>query len=109
MFALNNGINHVAMKWYMENLKEKIDICYANITDYSTTELENVVKDIMSNISIGNIAITDKYEVVEGGKRIYAINAFIGGEIKFSNKHYTELSKEELDNFNNYELGIFVG
>ena len=109
MFTLNNGINHVTMKWYMENLKEKIDICDANITDYNTTELENVVKDVMSNIGIGNIVVTDKYAVVEGRKRIYAINAFIDGEIKFSNKHYIELSKEELDKFNNYELGIFVG
>ena len=63
----------------------------------------------MSNISIGNIAITDKNVVVEGRKRIYAINSFINGKIKFSNKYYTELSKEELNNFNNYELGIFVG
>lgn len=108
MFALNNGINHVTMKYYMENLKEKIDICDANILDYNTIELENVIKDIISNISIGNIAITDKYAVIEGRKRIYAINAFIDGKIKFSNRHYTELSKEELGNFNNYELGIFV-
>lgn len=109
MFTLNNGINHVMMKWYMENLKGKINICDDNIPDYNTTELENVIKDIMSNISIGNIAITDKYAVVEGRKRICAINAFINGEIKFSNKYYTELSKEEFDIFNNYELGIFVG
>lgn len=46
---------------------------------------------------------------LEGRKRIYAINAFIDGKIKFSNKYYTELSKEEFDIFNNYELGIFVG
>ena len=73
------------------------------------TELENVIKDIMSNIGIGNIIVTDKYEVAEGRKRIYAINAFINGEIKFSNKYYAELPKEEFNNFNNYELGIFVG
>lgn len=109
MFTLENGINHVTMKWYKENLKGKINICDANITDYNETELENVIKDIISNISIGNIAVTDKYAVVEGRKRIYAINAFIDGEIKFSNKFYTELSKEEFNNFNNYELGIFVG
>lgn len=109
MFTLENGINHVTMKWYKENLKEKINICDTNITDYNVTELENVIKDIISNISIGNIAVTDKYVVVEGRKRIYAINAFIDGEIKFSNKYYAELSKEEFNNFNNYELGIFVG
>lgn len=109
MFTLIKGINHVAMKWYIENLKDKINICDANITDYSTTELENVIKDILSNIDIGNIAITDKYAVAEGRKRIYAINAFIDGEIKFSNKYYTELSKEEFDSFDNYELEIFVG
>lgn len=109
MFTLNNGINHITMKWYMENLKEKIDICDVNISDYNTMELENVIKDIISNINIGNIAVTDKYTVIEGRKRIYAINAFIDGKIKFSNKHYAELSKEELDNFNNYELGVLVG
>ena len=109
MFTLNKGINHVTMKWYKENLKGKIDICDTNITDYNVTELENVIKDIISNISIGNIAVTDKYAVVEGRKRIYAINAFIDGEIKFSNKYYIELSKEEFDSFYNYELGIFVG
>ncbi|MFR4681850.1 MAG: hypothetical protein ACLT9M_05820 [Anaerobutyricum hallii] len=109
MFTLENGINHVTMKWYKENLKGKINICDTNITDYNVNELENVIKDIMSNIGIGNIAITDKYAVVEGRKRIYAINAFINGEIKFSNKYYTELPKEEFDIFNNYELGIFVG
>lgn len=109
MFTLNKGINHVTMKWYMGNLKEKIDICDANITDYNITELANIIKDIMSNIGIGNIVVTDKYAVVEGRKRIYAINSFIDGKIKFSNKHYTELSKEELESFNNYQLGIFVG
>lgn len=109
MFTLKKRINHVMMKWYMENLKGKINICDDNIPGYNTTELENVIKDIMSNISIGNIAITDKYAVVEGRKRIRAINAFINGEIKFSNKYFTELSKEEFDIFNNYELGIFVG
>lgn len=109
MFTLIKGINHVTIKWYKENLKEKINICNANITDYNVTELENVIKDIMSNIGIGNIIVTDKYEVAEGRKRIYAINAFINGEIKFSNKYYAELSKEEFNNFNNYELGIFVG
>lgn len=108
MFVLKNGINHVTMKWYMENLKEKIDICDANITDYNTTELENVVKDVMSNISIGIIVVTGKYTVAEGRKRIYAINSFIDGKIKFSNKYYTELSKEELDSFKNYELIIFL-
>lgn len=109
MFTLKKGINHVTMKWYKENLKEKINICNANITDYNVTELENVIKDIMSNIGIGNIIVTNKYEVAEGRKRIYAINAFINGEIKFSNKYYAELPKEEFNNFNNYELGIFVG
>ena len=109
MFTLNKGINYVTMKWYMENLKKKIDIRDVNIANYNTTELENVIKDIISNISIGNIAVTEKYVVVEGRKRIYAINAFIDGKIKFSNKYYTELSKEEFDIFNNYELGIFVG
>lgn len=109
MFTLIKGINHVTMKWYMENLKDKINICDTNTIDYSATELENVIKDIMSNIGIGNIIVTDKYVVVEGIKRIYAINSFIDGEIKFSNKYYTELSKEEFDNFDNYELGIFVG
>lgn len=109
MFTLNKGINYITMKRYMENLKEKIDICDADITDYNTVELENVIKDIMANIGIGSIAVTDKYVMVEGRKRIYAINSFIDGEIKFSNKYYTELSKEKLDNFNNYELEIFVG
>jgi hypothetical protein len=109
MFTFIKGINHVTMKWYIENLKDKINICDANITDYSTSELENVIKDIMSNIGIGNITVTDKYAVAEGRKRIYAINAFIDGKIKFSNKYYTGLSKEELDNFNNYELVIYVG
>lgn len=109
MSTLENGINHVTMKWYKENLKGKINICDTNITDYNVTELENVIKDIISNISIGNIAVTDKYVVVEGRKRIYAINAFIDGKIKFSNKYYAELPKEEFNNFNNYELGIFVG
>lgn len=109
MFTFENGINHVTMKRYKENLKGKINICDSNITDYNVTELENVIKDIISNISIGNIAVTDKYVVVEGRKRIYAINAFINGEIKFSNKYYAELPKEEFNNFNNYELGIFVG
>lgn len=108
MFTLIKGINHVTMKWYIENLKDKIHICDANITDYSTSELENVIKDIMSNIGIGNIAVTDKYAVAEGRKRIYAINAFIDGEIKFSNKYYAELSKKEFNNFNNYELGILL-
>lgn len=109
MFTLIKGINYVTMKWYKENLKLKIDICDANITDYNVTELENVIKDIMSNVGIGNIIVTDKYAVAEGRKRIYAINSFIDGKIKFSNKYYTELSKEEFDSFNNYELGIFVG
>lgn len=109
MFTLIKGINHVTMKWYIENLKDKIHIGDANITDYSTSELENVIKDIMSNIGIGNIIVTDEYAVAEGRKRIYAINSFIDGKIKFSNKYYTELSKEEFNNFNNYELGIFVG
>ena len=108
MFTLIKGINHVTMKWYIENLKDKIHICDANITDYSTSELENVIKDIMSNIGIGNIAVTDKYAVAEGRKRIYAINAFIDGEIKFSNKYYAELSKKEFNKFNNYELGILL-
>ena len=101
MFTLNKGINYVTMKWYMENLKEKIDIRDVNIANYNTTELENVIKDIISNISSGNIAVTDKYAVVEGRKRIYGINAFIYGEIKFSNKYYAELPKEEFNNFNN--------
>lgn len=109
MFTLGNGINYVTMKWYKENLKGRINICDTNITDYNVIELENVIKDIISNISIGNIAVTDKYTVVEGRKRIYAINAFIDGEIKFSNKYYAELPKEEFNKFNNYELGIFVG
>lgn len=53
MFTLENGINHVTMKWYKENLKGKINICDTNITDYNVNELENVIKDIMSNIGIG--------------------------------------------------------
>ena len=109
MVKLDKGIHCMSMKWYVENLKEKVSICDADIANYNAVELEKVIEDIISNITIGNVAVTDEYVVVEGRKRIYAINSFIDGEIKFSNKYYTELSEEELDSFNNYELRIFVG
>lgn len=113
MFELKkNGVNMVTIKWYMDNLKDKITMPEKEIQilpDYTEQVLEKVISDIMSNFAIDNIAITDKNELVDGHKRISAINSFIDGDIKYNGKIYSELSAEEKNIFDNYELGIFVG
>lgn len=113
MFELKkNDVNMVTMKWYMDNLKDKITMPEKKILilpNYTEQDLKKVISDIMSNFTIDNIVITDKNELVDGHKRINAINSFIDGNIKYSGKFYFELSTEEKNIFDNYELGIFVG
>ena len=49
------------------------------------------------------------YELVDGYKRISAINSFMNGDIEYNGKVYSELSSEEKELFDNYHIGIFVG
>lgn len=113
MFELkNNAVNRVTMKWYMDNLKYKIIMPEKKpqlLPNYTEQDLEKVINDIMSNLSIDIIAITDKNELVDGYKRISAINSFINGDIEYNGKVYSELSSEEKELFDNYHIGIFVG
>ena len=113
MFELKkNDVNMVTIKWYMDNLKDKITMSENEIQilpDYTEQDLEKVISDIMSNFAIDNIAITDKNELVDGYKRISAINSFIDGDIKYNGKIYSELSSEEKELFGNYHIGIIVG
>ena len=99
MFTLVKGTNHVKMKWYMENLKNKIKSQDLNIPqDYDVTR---VVNSIMNNEGIGEIVIDGKNNLIDGYKRIKAINDFI------SNK-YSELSLKDKEKFDNYELTILL-
>lgn len=99
MFTLVKGTNHVKMKWYMENLKNKIKSQDLNIPqDYDVTK---VVNSIMNNEGIGEIVIDGKNNLIDGYKRIKAINDFI------SNK-YSELSLKDKEKFDNYELTILL-
>lgn len=99
MFTLVKGTNHVKMKWYMENLKNKIKSQDLNIPqDYDVTK---VVNSIMNNEGIGEIVIDGKNNLIDGYKRIEAINDFI------SNK-YSELSLKDKEKFDNYELTILL-
>lgn len=100
MFALVKGTNHVKMKWYMENLKNKIKSQDLNIPqDY---DVEKIVNSIMNNEGIGGIVIDGKNNLIDGYKRIEAINDFINNE-------YNKLSLEDKEKFDNYELTIIIG
>ena len=113
MFELKkNAVNRVTMKWYMDNLKDKIIMTEKEtqlLPNYTEQDLEKVISNIMSNLSINSIAITDKNELVDGYKRISAINSFINGDIEYNGKVYSELSSEEKELFDNCHIGIFVG
>ena len=113
MFELKkNAVNMVTMKWYMDNLKDKIIMTEKEtqlLPNYTEQDLEKVISNIMSNLSINSIAITDKNELVDGYKRISAINSFMNGDIEYNGKVYSELSSEEKELFDNYHIGIFVG
>ena len=113
MFELKkNAVNRVTMKWYMDNLKDKIIMPEKKtqlLPNYTEQDLEKVINDIMSNLSIDSIAITDKNELVDGYKRISAINSFINGDIEYNGKVYSELYSEEKELFDNCRIGIFVG
>ena len=113
MFELKkNAVNMVTMKWYMDNLKDKIIMTEKEtqlLPNYTEQDLEKVISNIMSNLSINSIAITDKNELVDGYKRISTINSFMNGDIEYNGKVYSELSSEEKELFDNYHIGIFVG
>ena len=113
MFELKkNAVNMVTMKWYMDNLKDKIIMTEKEtqlLPNYTEQDLEKVISNIMSNLSINSIAITDKNELVDGYKRISAINSFINGDIEYNGKVYSELYSEEKELFDNCHIGIFVG
>lgn len=113
MFTLTkNAINNVTMKWYINNLKEKIIMSekeVQNLLKYKDEDLEKVISDIIRNIGIGNIVITEKNELIEGYKRLFAINEFIDNKIKYNGKYYSELSNEDKDIFDNYSFGIYIG
>ena len=99
MFTLVKGTNHVKMKWYMENLKNKIKSQDLNIPqDY---DVAKVVNSIMNNETIGVITIDEKNNLIDGHKRIEAINDFINNE-------YSKLSLEDKEKFDNYELTILL-
>ena len=103
MFELKkNAVNMVTMKWYMDNLKDKIIMTEKEtqlLPNYTEQDLEKVISNIMSNLSINSIAITDKNELVDGYKRISAINSFMNGDIEYNGKVYSELSSEEKELF----------
>lgn len=113
MFELKkNEVNYVTIKWYVENLKNVIkigekEIQYLNTFD--NQELEQVITDIICNISIGGIAITEDNYLMDGYKHITAINSFIDGKIKYNGKYYVELNDEEKERFYNYQLSVFQG
>ena len=113
MFELKkNAVNMVTMKWYMVNLKDKIIMTEKEtqlLPIYTEQDLEKVISNIMSNLSIDSIAITDKNELVDGYKRISAINSFINGDIEYNGKAYSELYSKEKELFDNCHIGIFVG
>jgi len=67
------------------------------------------ISDIMNNIKIGTICILKDYELVDGYKRIISINSFIDGKITYDGRHYSELTDDEKNNFNNYRFSICVG
>lgn len=100
MFTLVKGTNYVKMKWYMENLKNKIKSQDLNIPqDY---DVAKIVNSIMNNETIGVITIDEKNNLIDGYKRIEAINDFINNE-------YSKLSLEDKEKFDNYELTIIIG
>lgn len=113
MFKLEtdkNG-NTVTMKWYMDNLKDKIKMAEKEIqtlSNYTEQDLEKVIDSIINNFAIGDIVITESNELIDGYKRIIAINSFIDNHIKYNEKYYSELSIEEKKIFDNYRFRIFV-
>ncbi len=113
MFELKvNDVNMVTIKWYIDNLKDKIKMSKKEeqkaLVDYEKKDLEKVINNIMNNLCINNIAITNQNELVDGYKKINAIDSFIDGFIKYNGKYYFELSDEEKEIFDNYYFGIFV-
>lgn len=42
-----------------------------------------VLKDIFNSVPIGMIGISEQYEIVDGNKRIFAINSFLDEKIKY--------------------------
>lgn len=42
-----------------------------------------VLKDIFNSVPIGMIRISEQYEIVDGNKRIFAINSFLDEKIKY--------------------------
>lgn len=113
MFELaKKEVNVVIMRWYVDNLKDKIKFSSKELhrtSEFNDQVLEKVVSDIINDLSIGIIAITEDYELIDGYKRIIAINSFIDGKITCNGKYYIELSDEEKNIFDNYQLPIFVG
>lgn len=99
MFILVKGTNHIKMKWYMENLKNKIKSQDLNIPQYY--DVAKVVNSIMNNEGIGEIIIDGENNLIDGYKRIEAINDFINNE-------YNKLSLEDKEKFDNYELTILL-
>ena len=112
MFKLkNNDVNFVTMKWYINNLKDTIKLPNCEIQrecpEEPTEEVFNkTICRIIKHNSIGVIAITNDCILVDGYKRILAINSFIDGKIKYNGKSYLDFSEEEKKNFDNYMLEI---
>lgn len=108
MFRLNNGVNHVSMKYYIENLKGKIIISDFQALNYGIKDLENVIVSIVKCEPIDTISLSKNFDVVDGQKRIFAINSFIDGKIRYNGKNYFELSKNTRNLFEAYELAIYM-
>lgn len=110
MFNLKEKDNNLVMiSWYVDELKDKLVIDSMNEKHYTKEDKESVIKNIVWNHPISDITIAkenDKFRLIDGVKRLSAINDFIDGKITYDGQKYNDLEESVKKSFLKYQLCI---
>ena len=110
MFNLKeNANNFVMISWYVDELKDKLIINSVNEGHYTKEDKENVIKNIIDTHPIPDITIVkenDKFKLIDGVKRLSAINDFVDGKITYEGQNYNDLNEDLKQSFLGYQLCI---
>lgn len=110
MFNLKeNDNNFVMISWYVDELKDKLIIDSVNEGHYTKEDKENMIKNIIDSHPIPDITIAkenDKFRLIDGVKRLSAINDFVDGKINYKGQNYNDLNEDLKKLFLGYQLCI---
>lgn len=91
---------NTSISYYLKNMRNDFtaDLDY----EYSAKEKQSLIEKWIEAVVDGTFSVikeNGKYKIIDGQKRLTAINDFVDGKIKYHGKIYSELSEKDRQKF----------